>query len=259
MKRLFALIIKLIFSLVFGLLAFFGGFILILIAHIIKEGPLDPIGVFFLLIFGLGLLGVALVNLYRVLTAEGDEIIFELLGKRKRRREYIYNDSEEAIIRAGEQGEAEVSYVLKWLPGDKYKVYNDIALKVNGYETQQFDHIVVGDNGVFHIETKNYSGKIVIYPNGNWVREKEGKTEGLENPSFQVLRHRRVLEELLGGHVPIVDVVVIANKGAIIEGSEHSTIPVIKSDVLLHFIENHKGTIDPTMRKQIENKINNFT
>ena len=60
---------------------------------------------------------------------------------------------------SGEQGERAVSRRLgETLEGEKY-VFNDYRFKV-GEQTVQIDHIVVNQNGIFVIETKNYSGTI---------------------------------------------------------------------------------------------------
>ena len=48
-------------------------------------------------------------------------------------------------------------------------------------EEQEIDHIAIGKVGVIHIETKAYSGKLIIDEEGNWSREKDNKYEGIEN------------------------------------------------------------------------------
>ena len=44
-------------------------------------------------------------------------------------------------------------------PSEKY-VINNLKLRVDEQKTSQIDHIVINPNGVFIIETKNYSGRI---------------------------------------------------------------------------------------------------
>ena len=62
-------------------------------------------------------------------------------------------------ILSGKQGERAVGRRLgETLEGKKY-VFNDYRFKV-GEQTVQIDHIVVNENGIFVIETKNYSGTI---------------------------------------------------------------------------------------------------
>lgn len=60
---------------------------------------------------------------------------------------------------SGKQGERAVSRRLGETLEDEKYVFNDYRFKV-GEQTVQIDHIVVNQNGIFVIETKNYSGTI---------------------------------------------------------------------------------------------------
>lgn len=57
-------------------------------------------------------------------------------------------------------GEKSVSFFLTGLDETKYKILNNIMLKV-GNKTTQIDHVVVSNYGIFVIETKNYKGWII--------------------------------------------------------------------------------------------------
>ena len=106
------------------------------------------------------------------------------------------------------------------------------------YKVQEFDHIVVGPCGVILIETKYYNGKIIIDQYGNWIREREdGKQVGERNPVQQIERHHMIAEEILGIS-DIHDVVCIAHDGAIMIGIENSVVPIVKYDMLVHYIKN---------------------
>jgi hypothetical protein len=56
----------------------------------------------------------------------------------------------------GKRGESKVTEALKSLPGD-YVVLNDVVLPDS---KGNVDHVLIGPNGVFAIETKNYSGHV---------------------------------------------------------------------------------------------------
>lgn len=160
-----------------------------------------------------------------------------------------YEEEQKAKQEAGEAGEQEVEYQLKWLP----KEYMAVEKKTSGIllahpdfgnEKQEIDHIVVGPQGVFLIETKAYSGTIRIDAQGNWTRSKgDGVEEGLRNPVAQVNRHHLVVEKILGVS-EIYDIICIANDKSIIEGAENSVVPVVKSDMLGHYISNYKKDSD---------------
>ncbi len=147
--------------------------------------------------------------------------------------------SEEKIRKAGQEGEKQVGYALKWLDKKRFKVFNNVKLS-DGGEPQEFDSIVVGDRAIFNIETKNYIGDLTIDIEGNWYRIVNSQKIGTENPVFQIQRHHKVLDNILEGKLPIVDLVIWANVESIIEGALNSPVKIIKVDQLTYFIENYK-------------------
>lgn len=167
----------------------------------------------------------------------------------KLQKEIEYSDSRQK----GVIGEEEVDYALKWL--DKsYIVVPKMLSKRHGQqcielinldfidEVQEYDHIVIGKQGVFVIETKNYSGKLIVDTNGNWIRiKKDGTSEGERNPVQQVDRHEKLLKSFLKG-IPIIGLICIAHPKAIIEGGNNCPIPLIKSDLLTRFIESYPSS-----------------
>lgn len=170
----------------------------------------------------------------------------------------------------GRAGEEIVDYVLKWLP-DKYcvikkdcqgKYYdNVIILKNDSFmdESQEFDHLVIGPQGIFNIETKNYAGKLAIDQNGNWFRLKKGETEWVaeENPAQQLFRHHVLLQSIVGDNVPIIDIICMAHPNLMIAGQRNSLIPVVKKDLLADFIVNYEPVgLLQTEIADICNKIN---
>lgn len=148
-------------------------------------------------------------------------------------------DSSTAKIESGQKGEKEVVYTLSWLDKEKkFIVINNITLQCED-KKQQFDHIVIGENGIFNIETKSYSGNITINEDGNWTREKLGRIEAIENPLFQSQRHHKILNSLLRGKYPIIDIVVLTRKEFTITGVKNTPINVVRVDSLQYFIENY--------------------
>lgn len=164
---------------------------------------------------------------------------------------------EERIRQSGQKGEAEVVYSLSWLPDD-FEVYHHVLVS-DGQRVQQIDHIVVGPNTLYHIETKNHGGDIVISPDGNWTitRRQNGQrvTEGMENPLEQLQRHHAVLEqwlenEGLRNHVPVEGLLVISNHRATLKGSEYVDVPVVRKDRLVHWLTNRQGQMIPIEKRQ---------
>lgn len=148
---------------------------------------------------------------------------------------------------AGLKGEQEVEYALSWLPEDYIVLEKREGIKFQcelrgNLVQQEIDHIVIGFCGVVLVETKNYSGKISIDVNGNWVRHTSEGQIGEKNPIQQMERHHLVVETILDMDIPIYDVICIANDSSIIEGTENSLVPIVKSDMLAHYIKGLEKT-----------------
>lgn len=165
----------------------------------------------------------------------------------------------------GLPGEMEVEYALKWLDKSYVNIekitsekYGEKAIRLYNPEyideKQEYDNIVIGKQGIFLIEVKNYVGKLCIDENGNWTRiKKEGDVVGEINPVQQIRRHEKLLRSIVGNDVPIINVICMANAKIVLEGVENSIIPVIKSDMLVEYIENYQGTgADLTKEKMSE-------
>ena len=171
-------------------------------------------------------------------------------------------DIEKKIKCAGDKGEDNVSYALRYLDG--YTVLDrngnagkPIKLLNSDYigEEQEIDHIAIGNIGIIHIETKAYSGKIIIDESGNWSREKDGDYIGIENPLQQVRRHEKVIKSIVGD-IPVYSFICIARENAIIQGINYSKIPIVKTDMLVERIEeleeNNKFISDEDIKKSYE-------
>ncbi|MEG0774378.1 NERD domain-containing protein [Clostridium sp.] len=176
--------------------------------------------------------------------AEIDKIIIErevLCNKSFSSEDKQYSHtSETEIINAGTIGEKKVSHYLSFLNYNKYKVYNNIAVKSNG-RYQQIDHLVIGPNGLFHIETKNYSGEIYVDRNENWSKTTKYKYELLENPKGQIQRHEEILKEIVGDKFEIVSILAMAHKYCRLSGLENTTLNLMKVECVLDFITSYEG------------------
>ncbi|HEX2184393.1 MAG TPA: nuclease-related domain-containing protein, partial [Chloroflexota bacterium] len=94
----------------------------------------------------------------------------------------------------GLEGERQVGHQLAaQLPGGAqgFTILNNLRLPgVAG----DIDHVVVGPNGLFVLETKNVNGTVSVDAQGNWQRVKHGRRGGMydariENPGSQVRRN----------------------------------------------------------------------
>jgi membrane protein DedA with SNARE-associated domain len=136
----------------------------------------------------------------------------------------------------GRVGEKKTAHQLKFL-GREYRVLHRRRLRA-GDNTQEIDHLIVGPNGVFHIETKHWSGDIAFTADG--VKRSNGAAS--EDPTAQMYRHEYVVKELLRQHHIRADAVGILcfthPQGAIMGKSP--AFVTLKVDRLLHFIKTYK-------------------
>ena len=97
----------------------------------------------------------------------------------------------------GRYGEMNMAALLKALPADQYRVFNDLMVSRNRHSAQ-IDHVVVSRYGVFVIETKNYKGWIRGSVNSeHWVQTLRGNKNELYNPLLQNNGHIRALSRML--------------------------------------------------------------
>lgn len=109
-------------------------------------------------------------------------------------------------------GEKAVSVILSRLGSQKYRVFNDVMLNING-KTSQIDHLVVSNYGLFVIETKNYKGWIVGDERSEyWTQVIYKHKEKLYNPIKQNYGHVQALKRILDDYpdIPIIPIVVFS-------------------------------------------------
>lgn len=104
----------------------------------------------------------------------------------------------------GQPGEEMVSSFLAENLPDSYVILNSPRLYYHG-ATFDIDHVVIGPNGVFVVETKNMQGTIQGGMMGNWVqvRKRTGKNRNVKigNPANQVNQYGKVVKAQLGSRL----------------------------------------------------------
>ncbi|MCD1261102.1 VTT domain-containing protein [Paenibacillus athensensis] len=151
-------------------------------------------------------------------------VVYQIYRKRK------------AGAKHGDAGERSTAHQLRYL-GKEYRVLNSRRVRGGG-GLQEFDHIVVGPNGVFHIDSKHWSGDITFTSNG-LERSKGGHQE---DPTSQMYRHEFVMKELLKSsnlHADVVGVLCFTHPHSKLTGKSPA-FATVKLDRLLHTIKSHK-------------------
>ena len=111
-------------------------------------------------------------------------------------------------------GERRVRKHLRSLPAKDYRVLNNILLK-GKKGSSQIDHIVISPQGIFVIETKNYSGWIHGSENADfWTQSFYPYKKRFRNPIKQNWGHIHTLKENLPSHlnIPYHPIVVFVGK-----------------------------------------------
>lgn len=144
----------------------------------------------------------------------------------------------------GAQGEETVAHYLSFLDAP-YRVIHDIILpEMRG----NIDHVVLGPNGVFAIETKNHKGFITC--NGDsWLQHKvgQGGTPYLGNigcPSKQVKRYaillKNIIQDKLNINLYVNGILVFTNREAKLR-MNNPTVIILKPNQLCNFIKTHQS------------------
>ena len=110
-------------------------------------------------------------------------------------------------------GELKVKMVIGKTKPDEQYIINNLKLRIDGNKTSQIDHVVINKNGIFVIETKNYSGR--IYGSEShmmWTqvfnRRYRTVKYKLYNPIKQNMTHLYHISSLLPKNFPLYSAVV---------------------------------------------------
>lgn len=139
----------------------------------------------------------------------------------------------------GELGEKNMAFYLSFLPKKKYKVINDVLLKLGDYSTQ-IDHVVVSVYGIFVIETKYYQGWVYGGENSEcWTQSIYGHKSQFRNPLWQNQGHCRAIARVIGTSidVPIHNIVAFSRQADL---KVDRTLPVMYWRQVVPFIKRFK-------------------
>ncbi len=133
---------------------------------------------------------------------------------------------------AGLSGEKQVAKTLAHKLNNDYCLINSVRVRGIG----DVDHVVLGPNGVFVLETKNWSGKISC--NGDsWKRA--GKPIAA-SPSRQAKASALAVKRLIDTSVWVEAVVVFTNRHAVLQVN-NPTCPVLHLSQLSRHIADSKS------------------
>ena len=129
------------------------------------------------------------------------------------------------IYNAGWEGEKRVAKLLSSNLSDDYLLINDLYLHNGGGD---MDHVVLAPNGIFVLETKNWSGDICC-DGDEWHRA--GKRSFKGSPSLQVKRNTAKIKHIIDSSQAFgsLDVWV---EGIVVFSNNHAVLHLNKPTVL---------------------------
>ena len=158
----------------------------------------------------------------------------------------------------GLQGERLVGETLNWLMKDGYGVFHDYPIEPDG-KSGNVDHVVVGPNGVFAIETKavrkpkeapegkNYEvmfdGKRLKYP--HFTTKKGGIGQATQNARLLAKHLSSSIDEL----VEVVPILTLP--GWFVESQSSHPLLVLNPKVIRGVILRRDACIDESLQKKI--------
>ena len=190
------------------------------------------------LILLLGGIGLWIWKDIHWLALVGAGLLFVWLGHHVKMQE---NELDAWTIGLGLEGEKGVTDGLAVGLDDRYLVLNDVFIKF-GRQRAQVDHVVIGPNGLFVIETKNWAGRIAGDENeSHWLyyHGQQGASE-YYNPIWQSRRQlkfvaRRLQEDGLDWPDRQVMVVMFADEAR--WEIRNQTAPILRLAEVVPFIQ----------------------
>ncbi len=148
------------------------------------------------------------------------------------------------IYGGGWEGEKQVINLLDKKLSDDYVLLNDLYLRGGAGD---IDHVVLGPNGIFVLETKNWNGNITC--NGDlWQRE--GKQNFTGSPSQQVKRNVFTIKHIIDSsqtfgtiNIFVEGIVVFTNSHATIH-LNNPTVAIVTLPQLPHQITTYRGPVN---------------
>ena len=145
------------------------------------------------------------------------------------------------VYSGGWAGEKQVTKLLGSKLSDDYLLLNDLRLRSGGGD---IDHIVLGPNGIFVLETKNWSGDVTCHGD-KWQRA--GKRSFKGSPSLQVKRNAARVKQAVDASpslralgIWVEGIVVFTNKHATLH-LNNPTVTVVRLPQLPSHITSQRG------------------
>ena len=129
---------------------------------------------------------------------------------------------ERRLKQAGKEGEKKVADTIEEISNEGSRLINNLILYDKKGKTFQIDHLFINTNGIWIIETKNWSGTIYGDEEDKyWTQQKKYSSESRYNPIKQNYGHYYKIKPLLKGNARIHCLVVFIDADISNIQSEH--------------------------------------
>jgi len=141
----------------------------------------------------------------------------------------------------GMAGEKQITRILKTLDPKEYILINDLYLPKEDGKTTQIDHVLIGPQGIYVIETKNYKGWITGSEHKQtWTQTNYKRKDKFYNPIWQNSGHIKALQAAIGDSlhdVPIHSIIVFGRQAELKFTQSFKNATVMNSPQLLSHIK----------------------
>lgn len=187
----------------------------------------------------------------------GERPSYETRDSRLRNKEVDFEKHQRKEV--GNIGEKLVRDELKRLEKMGYAVINGAALKYKDV-VKEYDHIVIGENGMVVIETKAFGmtdgreseSELRIGPGDKWMIHKNGKDRELKSPTEQLLEEKTHLEKVISScPVKIRSVLALSNSRLSVKNNMELPYDVVRIDSLVKHIRAYHDKLTKTDKMDI--------
>lgn len=149
----------------------------------------------------------------------------------------------------GRAAETLVAAHLQRTLAQPYRVKQNLRIE-EGRRHAELDVVVVGPNGLFLIEVKNWRGEWEVLSSTEWRRLQSFRVQ--HSPTEQASYHERVVRAVLDRHkldVPIHSVVALANRSTVVHG--RTALPCLYFKELPGYIVRQTGHLPGTAETRV--------
>lgn len=136
-------------------------------------------------------------------------VVFFIVFLKRFNKSFYKSDTDK-----GKEGEVKVAQKLERCATKTSRLLNDVVLLDSKGESYQIDHIFINENGIWIIETKNWSGRIYgTDEQKEWTQVLAyGKEKNrMYSPVKQNLTHAHKIQKILKGNIPVIPLVVFVS------------------------------------------------